>query len=322
MNHAPTTGGSVVARALPASARTQRRSIPEAVEAAVDRRLPLVFPAPAVIAMVAIVALPVLYIAWLSLYDWSLTSARPMRFVGLDNYVELLTRDRRFHNSVWVTAVFTVVSVALQMVLGMGIALLLNRNFRGKTVARTAILLPMIATPAAMALVWRVMFNPQLGIINELMRQVGHPGLLWVAHPSTALASLIATEVLRETPMTVIILLAGLQSLPQEPYEAARIDGASRWQAFRHITLPLLKTSIMVALIFRAIFTLKVFDVIYVITQGGPAGSTENFPVFAYLQAFAYWRMGYAAATAMLFFLLVLAVVLPMIAWRRKSWEY
>ena len=311
-----------MARALPRSAGPARRSALDAVEAFVERRLALLFPAPAVVAMLAIVAAPVLYIAWLSLYDWSLTSARPMRFVGLDNYVELLTRDGRFRNSVWVTGVFTVISVALQMALGMGIALLLNRNFRGKTVARTAIMLPMIATPAAMALVWRVMFNPQLGVLNELMRIVGHPGFLWVAHPSTALASLIATEVLRETPMTVIILLAGLQSLPLEPYEAARIDGASRWQAFRHITLPLLRSSIMVALIFRAIFTLKVFDVIYVITQGGPAGSTENFPIFAYLQAFSYWRMGYAAATAMLFFLLVLAVVLPMIAWRRKAWEY
>ncbi len=311
-----------MARALPRSAGPARRSALDAVEAFVERRLALLFPAPAVVAMLAIVAAPVLYIAWLSLYDWSLTSARPMRFVGLDNYVELLARDGRFRNSVWVTAVFTVISVALQMALGMGIALLLNRNFRGKTVARTAILLPMIATPAAMALVWRVMFNPQLGVLNELMRIIGHPGFLWVAHPSTALASLIATEVLRETPMTVIILLAGLQSLPLEPYEAARIDGASRWQAFRHITLPLLRSSIMVALIFRAIFTLKVFDVIYVITQGGPAGSTENFPIFAYLQAFSYWRMGYAAATAMLFFLLVLAVVVPMIAWRRKSWEY
>ncbi|MCI0353810.1 MAG: sugar ABC transporter permease [Acidobacteria bacterium] len=300
----------------------QRGSLPDAIESFVDRRLALLFPLPALVAMAAVVALPVLYVAWLSLYDWNLNSARPMSFVGLDNYVNLLTRDTRFRNSLWVTAVFTIVSVVLQMALGLGIALLLNRNFRGKTVARTAILLPMIATPAAMALVWRVMFNPQLGIINELIRLLGHPGFLWVAHPSTALASLIAVDVLRETPMTVIILLAGLQALPSEPYEAAKIDGASRWQSFWHITLPLLRSAIMVALIFRAIFTIKVFDVIYVITQGGPSFSTENFAIFAYLQSFTYWRMGYGAATAMLFFLLILAVVLPMIAWRRKSWEY
>ena len=307
-------------RALPQVA--ERRASPgEAIEAFLDRHMAILFPLPAVAAMAAIIALPMAWLFWLSLHDWTLTRPGPMVWVGLSNY-EQLFRDARFLSGVRVTAIFTVVSVVLQMLIGLGLALMLNRTFRGMGLARTAILLPMIATPAAMALVWRVMFNPQLGIINELMRMVGHPGLLWVAHPSTALASLIATEVLRETPMTVIILLAGLQSLPQEPYEAARIDGASRWQAFRHITLPLLKTSIMVSLLFRAIFTLKVFDVIYVITQGGPAGSTENFPVFAYLQAFAYWRMGYAAATAMLFFLLVLAVVLPMIAWRRKSWEY
>ena len=308
-------------RALP-SAATERRSVVDAIESFVDRRLPVLFPLPAIVAMAAIVALPVGYIAWLSLYDWSLNSARPMTFVGLDNYTALLTRDTRFRNSMWVTVVYTIVSVALQMLLGLGVALLLNRNFRGKTVARSAILLPMMATPVAMALVWRVMFNPQLGIINEVMRFFGHPGFLWVAHPSTALGSLIAVEVLRETPMTVIILLAGLQSLPSEPYEAAKIDGASPWQSFWHITLPLLRSAIMVALIFRAIFTIKVFDVIYVITQGGPSFSTENFAIFAYLQSFNYWRMGYGAATAMLFFLLILAVVLPMIAWRRKSWEY
>ena len=272
--------------------------------------------------MIAIVAAPVGYVAWLSFHDWTLTSARPSTFVGLDNYVNLLTRDSRFRNGVWVTTIFTVVSVVLQMALGLGIALLLNRDFRGKSVARAAIMLPMIATPAALALVWRIMFNPQLGVLNELLRQVGHPGFLWVAHPSTALASLIAVDVLHETPMTVIILLAGLQSLPAEPYEAAKIDGASARQSFWHITLPLLRSALMVALIFRAIFTLKVFDVIYVITGGGPNYSTENFTIFAYLQSFTYFRMGYGAATAMLFFLMVLAVVLPMIAWRRKSWEY
>jgi multiple sugar transport system permease protein len=308
-------------RALPSTA-VERGSALESLEAFVDRRLPVLFPLPALLTMAAIVAVPVGYVAWLSLHEWALTSARPMTFVGLDNYVALLTRDTRFRNSLWVTAVFTVASVALQMAIGLGLALLLNRNFRGKAVARSAILLPMIATPAAMALVWRVMFNPQLGIINELLRGIGHPGFLWVAHPSTALASLIAVDVLRETPMTVIILLAGLQSLPPEPYEAARIDGASRWQSFWHITLPLLRSAIMVALIFRAIFTIKLFDVIYVITQGGPSYSTENFAIFAYLQSFTYFRMGYGAATAMLFFLLILAVVLPMIAWRRKSWEY
>lgn len=311
-----------MARALPRDSHSQRRSFLAAAEDWIDRHLPIIFPLPAALTMIAIVGAPVLYVAWLGFYDWTLTSIRPSTFVGLDNYINLLTRDTRFRNSVWVTVVFTVISVALQMAFGLAVALLLNRDFRGKEAARAAIMLPMIAAPAAMALVWRVMFNPQLGVLNELIREVGHPGLLWVAHPSTALASLIAVEVLRETPMTIIILLAGLQSLPSEPYEAAKIDGASRWQSFWHITLPLLRSAIMVALIFRAIFTLKVFDVIYVITGGGPNYSTENFTIFAYLQSFTYFRMGYGAATAMLFFLMVMAVVLPMIAWRRKSWEY
>lgn len=272
--------------------------------------------------MALIVLAPMIHVFWLSLHDWNLNSPRGATFVGLDNYINLIARDTRFHNSLWVTIVFTVVSVGLQMVLGMALALLLNRSFRGKTVARTAILLPMIATPVAMALVWRVMFHPQLGVINEIMRAFGHPGFLWIADRSTALASMIAVEVLRETPMTVIILLAAMQTLPREPYEAAEIDGASRWQTFATITLPLLRSAIVLALIFRSIFTIKVFDVIYVITQGGPGGSTENFTIFAYLNAFNYWRMGYASATAMLFFLLILAVVMPMIAFRRKSWEY
>jgi multiple sugar transport system permease protein len=311
-----------MARALPSPADAARRSVLGTFEDWIDRHLPILFPLPAVLTMILIVAAPVLYVAWLGFYDWTLTSARPATFVGFDNYTNLLTRDTRFRNSVGVTVIFTIVSVLIQMVLGMAVALLLNRDFRGKHAARAAIMLPMIAAPAAMALVWRIMFNPQLGVLNELLRVIGHPGFLWVAHPSTALGSLIAVEVLRETPMTIIILLAGLQSLPNEPYEAAKIDGASSWQSFWHITLPLLRSAIMVALIFRAIFTLKVFDVIYVITGGGPSYSTENFTIFAYLQSFTYFRMGYGAATAMLFFLMVMAVVLPMIAWRRKSWEH
>jgi multiple sugar transport system permease protein len=311
-----------MARALAPAADDARRPLLALLEGWIDRHISILFPLPAVLTMLAIVAAPLLYVVWLSFYDWTLTSARGLTFVGLDNYLNLIARDTRFRNSVWVTVIYTVVSVVLQMLLGLGVALMLNRDFRGKAVARAAIMLPMIAAPAAMALVWRVMFNPQLGILNEMLRLVGHPGFLWVAHPSTALASLIAVEVLRETPMTVIILLAGLQSLPHDPYEAAKIDGASHWQSFRHITLPLLRSAFMVALIFRAIFTLKEFDILYVITGGGPNYATENFTIFAYLQSFTYFRMGYGAAAAMLFFLMVMAVVLPMITWRRKSWEY
>jgi multiple sugar transport system permease protein len=293
----------------------------EGLEGFVDRHLPLLFPLPALATMAAIITLPMAWLVWLSLHDWQLTSPRPMEFVGLRNYQQLFA-DVRFLGGLKVTAIFTIVSVALQILCGLGLALLLNRSFYGKAVARTAVLLPMMATPVAVALVWRIIFSPELGVLNWLLRLVGHPGFLWIAHPSTALASLIMVDVFRETPFTVMVLLAGLAALPREPYEAAEIDGASAWQRFWHITLPLLRSAIIVALIFRAIFTIKVFDVIYVMTQGGPAYSTENFAVFAYLQAFTYWRMGYASAAAVLFFLLILAVVLPMIAWRRKSWEY
>ena len=307
-------------RALPRVA--ERRASPgEVIEAFLDRHMAVLFPLPAVAAMAAIIALPMAWLFWLSLHEWTLTRPGPMVWVGLSNY-EQLFRDARFLSGVRVTAIFTVVSVVLQMLIGLGLALMLNRTFRGMGLARTAILLPMMATPAAVALVWRVLFNPEIGLLNWILRLFGHPGFLWVSHPATALASLIIVDVLRETPFTVMVLLAGLTALPQEPYEAAKIDGASRWQSFWHITLPLLRSAIMVALIFRAIFTIKVFDVIYVITQGGPAYSTENFTIFAYLQAFTYWRMGYASAAAVLFFLLILAVTLPMIVFRRKSWEY
>jgi multiple sugar transport system permease protein len=307
-------------RALPRAAAPSSGAW-AAIESFVDRHLAVLFPLPAVVAMAAIIVAPLAWLVWLSLHDWTLTSPRPMEFVGLQNYQQLF-RDTRFLGGLRITAIFTVSSVLLQMLIGLGLALLLNRNFHGKGLARTAILLPMMATPAAVALAWRMMFSPEIGALNWMLRLVGHPGLLWVSHPATALASLIMVDVLRETPFTVIVLLAGLAALPPEPYEAAKIDGASPWQCFWHITLPLLRSALVVALIFRAIFTIKVFDVIYVITQGGPAFSTENFTIFAYLQAFSYWRMGYASAAAVLFFLLILAVTLPMIALRRKSWEY
>jgi multiple sugar transport system permease protein len=189
----------------------------------------------------------------------------------------------------------------------MVMALILNREFRGARWARTAFLLPMVATPVATSLVWMMMFNPTLGILNYFLGLVGLPPSLWVADPRLTIISLVVVDIWHFAPFAMLILLAGLRSLPPEPFESAMIDGASRWQIFWRVTVPLLLPVLSVVLIFRTIDALKVFDIIWVITAGGPGFSSETLYVYAYNQAFKYLDIGYGSAVIVLFTLVVAA---------------
>jgi multiple sugar transport system permease protein len=183
-------------------------------------------------------------------------------------------------------------------------------------------LLPMVSTPVAVALIWVVMFNPSLGILNYFLTCIGLKPLLWLGHPSTALSSLILMDTWKWTPFMVLILHSGLQSLPITPFEAARIDGASRWQTFRYVTLPLLRPSIAVSLIFRTMDSLKTFDTIYVMTEGGPNNATEILNIYTFQTGFKYFHIGYASALAVILVLFVFAVNLLLIKLRERSWSY
>jgi ABC-type sugar transport system permease subunit len=183
--------------------------------------------------------------------------------------------------------------------------------------ARTIFILPMMATPVAVALVWTMTFHPQLGVLNWLLAQVGLPPSMWIYSTSTVIPTLVMIEVWHWTPLVMLLILGGLASLPIDPYEAAKIDGANGWQAFRHITLPLLMPFIVVALIIRCIDALKAFDTIYVITQGGPGSASETINIFLYLQAFAFYNVGYASAVVVVFFAIILALA-ALLMWTRQ----
>jgi multiple sugar transport system permease protein len=272
-----------------------------------DRHAQWLFPLPAILAIVVLIVGPVLANFGISLHSWFI--GRPPSFVGLENFADVIV-DRRFWNGVRTTFYFTLLAVPLQVVLGLAIAVLFNREFPGKGLVRTIILLPMVATPVAIALIWALMFNPSLGVFNYFLESLGLPRSLWVADASLAVPSLVLVDVWEWTPMVALILLAALQAIPGEFYEAARIDGASGWQAFRFITLPSIRSAIVVALILRSIDALKTFDIIYVITGGGPGTASETLNVFAFRTGFEFFRAGYAAALLIFLMFLVLGVAI------------
>jgi len=272
-----------------------------------DRNAKWLFPLPAILAIVVLIVGPALANLLISLQDWFI--GLPPKFVGLQNFSDALG-DRRFWNGVKNTFYFTGVAVPLQLVLGLGIALLFNREFPGKGIVRTIILLPMVATPVAIALIWALMFNPSLGVLNYFLESLGLPRSLWVADITLAIPSLVLVDIWQWTPMVALILLAALQGVPTEYYEAARIDGANALQALRYITLPSIRSAIVVALILRTVDALKTFDIIYVITGGGPGTASETLNVFAFKTGFEFFRAGYAASLLIFLMLLVLGVAI------------
>jgi multiple sugar transport system permease protein len=280
-----------------------------------DRHAPWLFPLPAMLAILVLIVGPIVANFVLATYDFFIGSAP--RFIGLANF-EAALADRRFWNGLINTFYFTGVAVPVQMLFGLGIALLFNREMIGKGVLRTIILLPMVATPVAIALIWALMFNPSLGVLNYFLESLGLPRSLWVADARLAIPSLVLVDVWQWSPFVALILLAALQGVPQEYYEAARIDGAGAWQSFWHITLPGIRAAIVVALILRSIDALKTFDIIYVITQGGPGTASETLNVFAFKTGFEFFRAGYAATLLIFLLFVVLGIAVLLNLARRR----
>jgi multiple sugar transport system permease protein len=285
----------------------------------VERHIVGVFVTPAVLFIVVMMAFPVGYTLWLSLHEWTGGLTTAPRFVGLDNFARLFFDDPRFWGAVRRTFAFTGMAIVTQTVLGVAIAVMLNREFRARGLVRTVFLLPMIATPVAVALVWRLMYQPQLGILNDLLTSLGLPPSGWVSDPSLALVALAVVDVWEWTPLITLITLAGLTALPEDPFEAAVVDGANGWQTFWYVTLPMVRPVIVVAVVFRLIEALKTFDSILVITQGGPGFATETLNIYVYQTSFQYQRLGYAAALLIVFFFIVLGSAGLLLRFRRAS---
>jgi len=286
-----------------------------------DRRLDLLFPLPSLLAFLLILGFPIAFVLYVSLHDWPISSTIPSTFLGLGNYVALL-RNPRFWNSLWITFYFTALAVGGELVFGFAIALLFHREFRGRSLARVILIMPMAATPVAMSLIWNMMMEPSLGILNYLLSWVGAPRLLWAADPRGAVPSLALIDVWFWTPFMALIISAGLQTIPEEIIESARLDGATAVSLFRYITLPLVKPHVIMAVILRTIPALKTFDHIFIITGGGPLRASETLNLYTFLEGFEFFHMGYSSALAVTLMLIILGLSAVMARFRARTWSY
>ncbi len=302
------------------STLTEATSATASAEAAPGRewRPPSYWPfvIPALVVVLAIIVFPWLFTIWMSFNEWKVGS--PTTFVGLANYVRL-PNDPRFVEAVGHTVVYTALSVLLPVILGTFAAVVFHAKFPFRGILRAIFIMPMMATPVAIALVWTMMFHPQLGVLNYLLSLVGIGPQLWVFHPATVIPSLVLVETWQWTPLVMLIVLGGIAALPTEPYESAQIDGAGIWQMFRYITLPLILPFVFIAAMIRTIDAVKSFDIIFAITQGGPGSASETINVYLYSVAFVYYDLGYGSAIAVIFFALIIVLAAVLLYLRQRT---
>ncbi len=274
------------------------------------------FAVPAALIVATVILFPWLFTLFMSVHDWKVSGN--VYWVGFRNYVHLMN-DGRFLWAVARTLYFTIAAVAFPVLIGLWAAVCFARKFPLRGAARTLFIMPMMATPVAIALVWTMMFHPQLGVLNYLLTSVGLPPSSWVYNANTVIPTLVMVETWQWTPLVMLIVLGGISSLPIDPYEAAEIDGANGWQMFRYITLPLIQPFIIVATVMRIIDALKAFDTIFVITNGGPGTASETINMLLYQTAFGYYDLGYASAMVVVFFVLIMLLSLVLLRTRQQE---
>jgi len=262
---------------------------------------------------------PVLAAFAISFTTWDLLS--PPRWVGLANYRSMID-DRLFWTALKNTIYFTVVSVPVTLILALGLAVLMNRKIRGIEALRAIYFFPVTASIVAVSLLWAWMYTPDFGIINYLLSFVGIPKINWLVNPAMAMPSVIIMSVWRGLGFNIVVFLAGLQSIPRDLYEAAALDGATGWDQFRDITVPLLTPTIFFATIMALIGSFQVFEQTYVMTQGGPANATMTLVYQIFLNGFTYLRMGYASAQSFILFAILFAITLVQVRLQRRWVHY
>ena len=263
--------------------------------------------------LVLVTVLPLLYLVVTSFTPLDLTNPGSLRWAGLSNYRQL-AGDGRFWNSVWIQTQLSFWTVSLQMIAGFAIALLLNGRMRFLELIRATFIVPMVLPPVVVALIWKILFTPDISILDWTLGVLGLPQPAWLADPGWALWAVIVADVWEWFPFVMLTLLAALQMLPSEPVEAARLDGASRTQVLRYVTIPLLKPAIVVAVLFRLIDSVKAFPHIFIMTGGGPGTATEVTNFYAYLQGFSYTYVGYSSAIIVVLLLATLLMSLGVLA--------
>jgi ABC-type sugar transport system permease subunit len=277
------------------------------------------FVSPAIIALLLFAIGPILFTFWVSLHNWNLIEPiSQMPWVGLQNYRYILTKDSVFRQALRNTFVFTVAGVGTNTVLGLLGALLLNTRIRARIFWRTLFFLPIVTAPLALGMMWATLLNKNYGLVNTLLQKFGLPMQPFLSSPTQALPSIISIAVYQYVGYYIIIYLAGLQGIPQEYYDAAAVDGASRWQSFWNITLPLLRPVLLFIVVTNTIGALQVFDIVFAATTGvagetsggGPAGATMVVVLHMYNTAFKFFRMGRATAMAVILFVIIFVITL------------
>ncbi|MBB4279722.1 multiple sugar transport system permease protein [Agrobacterium tumefaciens] len=274
------------------------------------------FVIPALVVISAVIVFPWVFTLWMSAHRWTL--GQEQSFIGFENYIRLAS-DGRFWESLWHTLIYTVLSVVAPLFLGTLAALVFDAQFPLRGFLRGVFVMPMMATPVAIALVWTMMFHPQLGVLNYLLSFIGIGPLEWIYNQSTVIPSLVLVETWQWTPLVMLIVLGGLAAVPREPYESAEIDGANAWQKFRYLTMPMIAPFLMIAVIIRSIDAVKSFDIIYAMTQGGPGTASETINIYLYNTAFAYYDIGYGSAMAVVFFIIIVALSFVLLMVRQRA---
>lgn len=302
---------------------TTRRRLPGRGKASPirPRFLPTLLVLPAFIVLIAITIFPLLFTGTLTVFSLELTTKAPAQFVALGNFVRILFEDGRFWNAMRNTTVLVVFGVGLQVILGTGLALLVNRLRRGRTLIVSLLLIPVMIAPVVAGFQFRMIYNDQSGplnhIIGVLTGGLWH-GMAWLAEPSVALIAILIADVWQWTPFMILIVLAGLQAIPEEIHEAALVDGASPTQHAWHITLPLVMPVIVVGILVRMMDTFKLFDIVYQLTAGGPGSTTETIAYYTYLQGFKYFSLGYTAAMAFIQLIVITIVARFFLGYQKR----
>lgn len=283
-----------------------------------ERNLPILFPLPAILFIGLLMVFPIVYTLYLSFTNWNLTSGMAPDLVGFRSYLRILSEPRFLH-ALGRTFSFTLAAVVIEVILGVTIAIILNRAFVGKSLAKLLLLLPLVATPVAVGIVFNLFYDPTIGLLNFLLDALGLPQGSWVSNESTVIPSLVLVDVWQWTPMITLIVLAGLAGLSDEPVEAARVDGASEWQILRYVTIPMVMPVVLTAMILRLIDALKTFDIIFAMTGGGPGYASETLNIMGFKYSFEYFRMGQSSVILVVLFLVVLLCSLGIMKLREIS---
>jgi multiple sugar transport system permease protein len=260
---------------------------------------------PAVGLLFLVTIAPLLFSLGVSFTNLQFGSPQPMKWSGLDNYVHLISRDERFLSALWRTVLLVIAGVATQTVLGFIIASLLYRIRRGRTILLSAILIPSVISQVVAGWQGRMIFNASYGPLNDILSRLGVKGPAWLASQQTALPTIFLTDTWQWTPFLALIILAALQSMPQDIIEAARLDGAYGWPMFRFVTVPLILPVTAIGILLRGVDLFKTFDLVYILTQGGPGNSSETLTYFTYVEGFKFFNPSYASAMSFIQLILV-----------------